>query len=213
MSLLHSSTRHLIFLIAAVLVMPGLASAQENIGAGRTEIVTAVFGGGAVFMPAATSGTSMTNNVLVGISVTRNVSPRLGFEGDVTVALGRRDAHALYGLVSTNQKAPNLLFYGANLVFSPFRSDRRMVPFVEAGIGGLRVFDAQPGLATGLLPNSSHLTANAGGGVRWFVVPHYGVRAGYQYVFIGNGKDDPRLAGQLAVQHAHRVCGALIITF
>jgi len=201
-------------LVAAVLLLgTGVVFAQETNGAGRTEIDAALFGGGAIFMPAATSTESTSTNYVLSVAATRNLNPWIGVEGDLAVALVRHDAHALYGTVMTNQKAPNMLLYGGNLVYNPTRSDRPIVPYLEGGVGSLRVFDGADAVQVGFLTNSSHWTANAGGGLRWFVLPHYGIRADYRYLVIQNYDNNPALVGQQAIHHAHRVYGALIVTF
>lgn len=202
-------TRKLLFLILAILT-PVIAAAQEPVGAQPTEIGTALFGGGLLMMRSP-AGDETTHNYMLSIAVARNVTHWIGIEGDIGVAFGRHTAHEIFGVVPSNSKTPNMLLYSGNIVYSPWRSDRHVVPYVSGGVGAISVFTGeQPGYFP-LGTDTTHLTASAGGGIRWFPILHWGLRGDYRYLGIAN--DTPAPAGQAVVHSAHRVYGALIITF
>lgn len=192
----------IVFIVATIFLAAPSALAQEPAGAGRTEVLAALFGGGAVFMPPAAGEAGTTTNYLLGIAVTRNMNPWIGVNGDLGIVLGRHTAHELYGSAWRDQKTPNMLLAGGDLIVNPWRSDRPIVPFLQGGVGILRVFDG----------GAVHPTLSGGGGLRWFPAPHYGVRAAYSFIGIGN-QDDPALTSERAIRHAHRVSGSLVLTF
>jgi hypothetical protein len=195
---------------AFVVLSSASAFAQENgVGAGRIEIESALLGGGALFMPS--SGPHSTGYVF-DVAGTANVNNRLGLEGDFAWAMTRRQEPAFSGVSVPNERTPNMLFYTGNLVISPGGHDHHVVPYLEFGGGGLTVLDTSTTGGFGLAGNSTHWIASAGGGFRWFPLPHWGVRVDYRFIGIRNaGFAAP--AGVTAVGHAHRVLGALVITF
>lgn len=203
-------TRRLLVLTAALLAVPGLGAAQEVPGAERIEIGSAIFGGGMIFVPSADRSLDASRNYVLSAAVTTNLNPWIGLEGDIGVALGRSGAHKLYG-VTSNQRTPNVLMYSGNVILNPFRSDRSVVPYVSGGIGGLRTFDAIETSTYGLPSSRSYLTGSVGGGVRWFPIRHTGFRADYRFIGIDN--DAPAAAARRIVRSAHRVYGALVLTF
>ena len=54
--------------------------------------------------------------------------------------------------------------------------------------------------------------ANTGGGVNWFPAKHLGVRGDYRFIVI-RSQNAPLFFGQEATRYAHRVYGAVILTY
>jgi opacity protein-like surface antigen len=207
-------TRVWLAVIAAIALVPGAAAAQEVAGAERIEIGSAIFGGGMLFVASDTASQPVSHSYTLGLAMTANVNRWVGIEGDIGAALGRQEAHALYGVVPTNsnQDTPNVLMYGGNVLFNPWASDRPIVPYVSAGLGALTTFTRPDGSAFGLAGNRTFLTGSVGGGVRYFPIRHWGVRADYRFLGIRQG-NAAAPAGDRVVRSAHRVYGALVLTF
>src|SRR5438552_1728374 len=106
-------TRKLLVWALAV-VVPAMAAAQEPRGAQRTEIGTALFGGGVLVTPGLSD--DVTNNYVLSVAVARNVSHWIGLEGDIGVAFGRHETREVPGPVPSNRKTPNMLLYSGNLI-------------------------------------------------------------------------------------------------
>lgn len=200
-------TRGLVLFAAATMLASGVAFAQEPVGAGRVELESALFGGGAIYMP--TPGSQSTGYVL-NVGATANINRWAGIEGDFAWAMSRRQALSLYGVAPVNQRTPNMLFYTGNVVISPGGHHHKFVPYVEVGAGAMTVIGSAESGAFGLAADSTHLTVNIGAGARWFPLPHWGVRGDYRYIAIENSNPPASVA---AVRHANRLYGALVLTF
>jgi opacity protein-like surface antigen len=197
-----------VMLPVAMAATSGVARAQES-GAGRIEIDSALLGGGTLFVP---SAAPRSIGYVFDAAANMNVSRRIGIEGDFAWGMSREHAVGLSGIMPATVRSPNMLFYTANVVFSPMGHTRKFIPYAEAGGGALSALGGSPSDSFGLAPDSTHLTANIGGGVRWFPIPHWGVRGDYRYVAIRN-ENPPAGIGVVPVGHVQRLYGALVLTF
>jgi opacity protein-like surface antigen len=144
--------------------------------------------------------------------LTRNLTPWIGLEADGGIGLGRRQIQRLYGTTLSNARTSNIWLYSGNVIVNPFSSQRPIVPYLSAGLGAVTTLADENPATSGLAANATYLTVSAGGGARWFPIPHWGVRGDYRYV--GIRRDAVTLpAGQQIVRSAHRVYGALVLTF
>ena len=129
-------------LVVLMLLMPISAAAQDAAGAGRVEIGSAIFGGGMMLTPSTTPAESASRSYVVGSALTANVNRWIGLEGDVSLALGRSDSLALYGVAPTDRRTPNVLIY-ADYCLTGVKNDaaaqpgRRVVRSVQRVYGGL----------------------------------------------------------------------------
>jgi opacity protein-like surface antigen len=200
-------TRGVLLFAAATILTSGVAFGQEPVGAGRVEIESALFGGGAIYMP---SSGPQTMGYVLNVAATANVNRWAGIEGDFAWAMSRRQALAFYGVAPVNQRTPNMLFYTGNIVISPTGHNHRLVPYIEVGGGAMSVLGTAEAGPFGLTKDSTHLALNIGGGARWFPLPHWGVRGDYRYIAIQNANPP---VGATPVRHANRLYGALVVTF
>jgi hypothetical protein len=197
-----------LLLLAAILVTSGVALAQEA-GAGRVELDSALLGGGTLFIP---SAAPRSVGYVFDAAANLNVSRRIGLEGDFAWAMSRQHTVGLTGVAPATVRTPNMLFYTANVVFSPLGHRRKFIPYAEVGGGALGVLGGSASDSFGLTPDSTHLIANAGGGARWFPISHWGVRGDYRYIAVRNPAP-PAGIGVVPVGHMQRVYGALVLTF
>jgi hypothetical protein len=197
-----------LFLLGAILVTSGVALAQE-VGAGRVEIDSALLGGGTLFIP---SAAPRSIGYVFDAAANVNVSRQIGLEGDFAWAMSRQHTVGLTGVAPATVRTPNMLFYTANVIFSPLGHGRKFIPYAEFGGGALEVLGGSPSDSFGLAPGSTHLIANAGGGARWFPIPHWGVRGDYRYIAVRNASP-PVGVGVVPVGHVQRLYGALVLTF
>jgi hypothetical protein len=197
-----------LMVVAALFVTSGVALAQEG-GAGRIEIDSALLGGGTLFIP---SAAPRSIGYVFDAALNLNVSRRVGVEGDFAWAMSRQHTVGLTSVVPATVRSPNMLFYTANVLFSPLGHTRNFIPYVEVGGGALQALGGSPSDSFGLAPDSTHLIANVGGGARWFPIPHWGVRGDYRYIVVRNPAP-PAGLGVVPVGHLQRVYGALVLTF
>lgn len=189
------------------------ALAQEVVGAQRVEINSALFAGGNIFFPKGTSNERLRAFV-VNVALTANLNQFVGFEGDLGVALGRHTAFDLYGVAPSTQTAltPTVLVYTGSVIVNPIRSDRRYVPFVQAGLGGWRTFSGDEAINVSLSPSRTYLAGMVGGGFRWFPIRHWGLRLDYRYFMLGNNNGSA-VTDNGPRRTAHQIYTGLIVTF
>jgi len=204
--------KRVVLVVACIAALAGTRSAfAQEVGARRVEINSALFAGGTVVFPKTDAGDRLRAFV-INAAVTANLNALVGLEGDIGVALGRHAALDLYGVAASTRGTPTILMYTGSVIVNPIRSDRRFVPFLQAGAGGWRTFAESETTAVRLTPSTDYLTVMVGGGVRWFPIPYWGLRADYRYhsLFKGDrtafGDGDGRRA-------AHQVYVGLIVTF
>ena len=208
-------TRKWLSYAAAILLLPAAAAAQEGRGAERIEIGSALFGGGLMIVPPAAAPGSASRSYVISGALTTNVNRWIGLEGDIGVALGRDQAHSLYGVLpaDSDRELPNVLIYSGNVVYNPWTSERTFVPYVSAGVGALRTFGLTEGSRFGLAGRTTYPTGSLGGGLRWFPIRHWGVRGDYRFMGLKRDAGDTAPGAGRVVRSAHRIYGALVMTF
>ena len=187
------------------------AQRQETTGAQRTEISSAVFSGGMLLVPSADPAADVSRSYVISGAVTRNINRWIGIEGDVGVALSSQQAVSVYGGGAPDGDTPTVVLASGSLVYNITRSDRSVVPYVTAGLGVLHVAGDDELPTYAFAPKTTYLTGVGGGGVRWFPIQHWGVRADYQFLAIRNGAEPA--ATLRVIRSAHRIYGALVVTF
>ena len=199
-------TRRILLCALAIVLTASVASAQERLGAGRIEIDSALLGGGVLILP---SSQPQPKGYVLDVAAALNVNSHVGLEGDFTWSMSHRQVVTLAASGPTIAETPTMLLYSGNVVLNPFGKDHALVPYVEFGGGGLSVRSTPTPF--GLDGGSTHLAANAGAGVRWFIIPHWGARADYRYIAIAGASTSA--AGVTPIGHVHRLYGALVLTF
>lgn len=195
--------------ITTVALGANAASAQETTGASRWE-VTGFPGGGILF----TEGSSDTDegdfaNYALGGSLTYNFNSYWGVEGEFGGAFGIDQRIGFANRPSIGDASPpDLLAYQGNALFYPFKNDRRLVPYVTGGVGGLSMFEQ---LDLGFDRDETFFTSNVGAGVKWYV-GRWGVRGDYRFVAINSKNDAPAFFGR-DDRYGHRVYGGLLLGF
>ena len=196
--------------VAAVAMGTGAASAQERAtGAQRWE-VTGFPGGGIVFTEGSDeSGEADFGNYALGGSLTYNWNRYWGIEGEIGGAFGVDQRIGFAGRRSIGDASPpDMLAYNANAIFYPLKNDRRVVPYLTGGIGGLSMFEKAD---VGFDDDETFLTGNVGAGVKWYF-GRWGVRGDYRFFAIDSKDDAPAFFGR-DNRYGHRVYGGLIFGF
>jgi hypothetical protein len=170
-------------------------------GPGTVEI--SLIPGGGTFFPERGTETSFGNYNLGG-SITYNINPWVGIEGEAGGTLGVSQ-NLTFGAVSGSVKTPNMATYSGNVVISASRSS--VVPYATGGVGGLTLLET-PGLGIGAM--KTFLTGNVGGGVKWFANKHWGLRADYRFLLVQSKDDAPAFFGR-ETRYGHRVYGAIVV--
>lgn len=199
-------TRRILMCGLAWLLSSGVASAQEKLGAGRIEIDSALLGGGVLILPA---NQPQPKGYVLDVAAALNVTRHVGLEGDFTWSMSHREVVTIAASLPTLAETPTMLFYSGNVILDPFGKDHPLVPYVDIGAGGMSVRSTPTPF--GLDADSAHFAANAGAGLRWFIIPHWGARVDYRYIAIAGAST--AAAGVTPIGHVQRVYGALVLTF
>jgi hypothetical protein len=194
------------------LLAAGTAYAQEaGAGGGRFEI-SAFPGGGFAFIESDNGTEPDFTNFAVGGSLTANLNQWLGLESEVGWAPGIHQRVSFDAQTFDDQHTPCMFGYNGSVVLSPFGNNRRLVPYVSGGLGGLTLLDIKEVANLGITDQATFLTATTGGGLKWFASRHWGLRADYR-LFMVKGKDTaPAFFGQ-ENRYGHRVYGGLLLTY
>jgi opacity protein-like surface antigen len=105
-----------------------------------------------------------------------------------------------------------MLAYNGNLIVSPGGSDRPLVPYLTAGLGGLTMFNTTDIAALVLSQDHTYLTMNTGGGMKWFAANGWGIRADYRFFRVQDKDNAPLFFGQESPRFGHRVYAGLLLT-
>lgn len=206
-------TRKVLVLLAVMAFVAASAYGQERGGgAGRIEI--GAFPGGGMFFTKTTTGNEPAfANYALGGSFTLNVSRIVGIEGEGGATIGVRQAFTFGETASANERSPSSWMYHGNLVVNPGGSDRALVPYATAGLGGLTLCPCGDAKNTlGVTTYKSYLTGNLGGGLKWFSTRHVGIRGDYRFFMVKNNDTAPLFFGN-ETRYGHRVQGGLVFTY
>jgi len=205
--------RKVLAALAVVLFAAAGAYAQERgAGAGRVEI-GAFPGGGMFFTKTSNANEPEFGNYALGGSFTVNANRWVGFEGEGGGTVGVRQAFNFAETAYTNQRSPSTWMYHGNVVVNPGGSDRALVPYATAGLGGLTLCPCGDAKNTlGVTTYKTYLTGNMGGGLKWFATPHVGFRGDYRLFVVRNNSTAPLFFGS-ETRYGHRVQGGLVFTY
>lgn len=204
--------RKLLGTLAVVLFAATSAFAQERgIGAGRVEI-GAFPGGGMFFTKTGNGNEPGFGNYALGGSLTLNVNRWVGLEGEGGGTLGVRQGFIFGDTAYTDQRSPSTWMYHGNAVVNPRGSDRPLVPYLTAGLGGITLSPHREARLLGIENYKTFLTGNLGGGVKWFAAPHLGFRGDYRLFVVKNTDTAPLFFGN-ETRYGHRVQGGLVFTY
>jgi hypothetical protein len=197
-------------LVAACAAAP--ARGQERAAPDRVEL--GAFPGGRIMFPGGQSSDEPAfANYTLGMSLTWNVSPRMGVEGEAAVGFGGSKTVAFAGRTLASQAMPDTISYIADVVFT--LGDRRhaIVPYALFGAGAFSVMKREGSDALGVIRSTALLAGNVGGGCKWFTGHGWGVRADYRLFLIQHTDDAPEFFGGLGTRYGHRVYVAAFTTF
>lgn len=192
-------------LVAAMLAASARVTHAQSIDVPRVEI--GVLPAGATFFRSGDSGAPSFETYALAGSVTVNANRFVGVEAEVGGNLGiEQDLEFATGTRST--KPPHMLSYTGSVVVSPGGRDRRAVPYIAGGVGGLTLFERAE---VGILENTTLFAGNVGGGVKIDVSDRWGVRADYRFIAVGSKDDAPPFFGKDETRYGHRIVGGILI--
>jgi hypothetical protein len=208
------------FTILALMGASYNAAAQEVPGAGRAEIGIFPVGG---FWFTQGSRSNEVNGVRqpkfkdyqLGLAGTYNANRLFGLEGEFGAGLGL-DQNVTVNDVTFSTKVPKTYTLNGNLLYNPWGSDTRWVPYVTAGVGAL-TFRRQTNADRlgGVFDRTTFFSQNFGGGVKWFTASNWGLRGDYRF-FVINGKSDVNplfTQGNNENRFGNRVYGSFVLTY
>jgi hypothetical protein len=202
-------------LAVALALLFGAAAAygqERDRGAGRFE-VAALPAGGMFFTASDNEAEPEFGNYVLGGAFAYNINRWVGIEGEAGSLLGIKQTINFEGVTLTDQNTPLMLGYTGNLVVSPWGSDRAYVPFVTGGLGGLTMFDTDEVANLGITSTTSFLTANVGGGMKWFASRNWGLRGEYRLMVLDGKEDAPAFFGRESYRYGHRISAGLLFTY
>lgn len=166
-----------------------------------------VMPGGATIFTEKSGEPSFGTYAAVG-TVTYVVSKFVGVEGEFGGNIGiSQDIDFTTGTRSA--KPAHSFTFGADLIGYVGGRDRRVVPYVTAGAGGLTLLD-QTEVS---VPNSTtFFTGNAGAGVLASLNDHWGVRVDYRFLAVKSKDDAPAFFGR-GDRYGHRITAGLSYKF
>jgi hypothetical protein len=189
--------------LVGLLVGAGAARAQEGPGPGKVEVTYAPAGVG--FFTSKGDSPSF-GNYGFGTSATYNVNRFIGIEGELSAMISTTSG-LQFGDLNSHVKAPNVLAYTGNVLYSPW-TGHSVVPYAAGGIGGLTMFERP---LVGVTKDQTFLIGNAGGGVKWYARNNrWGLRGDYRFVASRSKDDAPAFFGR-DTRYVHRVYGGVII--
>jgi hypothetical protein len=207
-----SQAKRIIPILAVALLFATTTFAQEQrAGAGRLEV--AMFPGGGLFFTESTDGVEPGfGNYAYAGALQINLSKWVGIEGEFGGGVGVKQRLNFNDL--STQNSPCVYMYTGNLIYAPGGKDRALVPYVAGGVGGLTLLNTSEVKNLGLTSNETFLSANVGGGVKWFSTQRFGVRADYRLVAVQNRDTAPAFFGQAKdSRYAHRFTVGLVLTY
>jgi outer membrane protein with beta-barrel domain len=198
--------------VVGALFITGSAYAQETgAGAGRVEI--GAFPGGGMFFTQSSGGNEPDfGNYALGASFTVNLNRWIGIEGEGGATVGLRQNFNVGPTAFTDQRTPSMWSYSGNLVVNPAGSDRSLVPYATAGLGGLTMCPCGDAENLGVTTYETYLAGNVGGGLKWFSTRHFGLRGDYRFFMVGNKDSAPAFFGS-ENRYGHRVQAGVIFTY
>ena len=205
-------SKKVLAVVAATFLGFGTAYAQETGGgAGRVEFGASP--GGAVFFTESAKGNEpQFGNYALNASFTLNANRFVGIEGEVGGTIGLRQNLTFNRKAFTDQRTPSMWAYSGNVVLNPGGSDRAWVPYVTGGIGGLTLCPCGGVELLGISNYETYLTANVGGGLKWFSSRHVGLRGDYRFLAVQSKDTAPLFFGS-ENRYGHRVSAGLIFTY
>jgi opacity protein-like surface antigen len=204
-------SRTLVLAAALALGFSATSIAQDVPGAARWEV--SAFPGGGIFFTEGDTGSSPDfGEYGLGGAFTFNVNRWIGVEGEIGAGLSIDQNLSFGSTTLSNAKVPHSLAYNGSVIYSVTGNDRPFAPYVAGGLGGLTFFTRDDVQSLGLNNDETFLAGNVGGGVKWFLSPHWGVRGDYRF-FVVDGKDDvPAFFGLNETRYGHRVYGGFVFT-
>jgi hypothetical protein len=198
--------------LAAAAFGVGTAYGQEGgAGAGRVEI--GAFPGGGMFFTQSTNGNEPNfGNYALGGSVTLNLNRWIGIEGEGGGSVGLHQTFNVAGNTFTETRTPSMYSYDGNVVVHPAGSNRAIVPYATAGLGGLTISPPSGVDNLGITNYETFLAGNFGGGLKWFSTHHVGVRGDYRFFMVKSKDTSPVFFGN-ENRYAHRVQAGLVFTY
>jgi hypothetical protein len=184
---------------AAMAAAPALAQ-DSTLRPGTLE-VTLIPAGGTFFT--AKDASPDFRDYTYGGALAYNINRYVGVEGEIGGTAG--STQNLFGTIDA--KTPNTFTYSGNVIASVW-TGHPVVPFVAGGLGGLTMFGRE---ALGFTDNTTFLTSNLGGGVKWYSPNgRWGVRGDYRFLAVRSKDDAPAFFGQ-ENRFGHRVYVGVVV--
>lgn len=183
------------------------ASADAQTGKGPWE-VTFFPAGSLVASDAASAPTAEFDNYTLGGSFSYAFSRLFAVEGELSGGVGRDQDVRFAGGAQQRGTTPSTALYNANLVAHLRGRDRKVVPYLTGGIGGVTLFSNAD---FGVAQDDQYLAGNAGGGLK-VSFGRWGLRGDYRLFAVEGTSSAPAFVGP-ETRYVHRVFGGLTVDF
>ena len=189
--------------VSSVLVS-GSAYAQSAV---TPRVEVSALPGGATFFTER-SGEPSFGSYAAAAAVTYNANRFVGIEAEVGGNIGvSQNINLSTGMKSVTP--PHQLTFSGNVLGYVGGRDRRVVPYVTAGAGGLTLFDkAEVGVAN----TTTFFAGNAGGGLLAGITDRVSLRVDYRFIAVASKTDAPAFFGR-DDRFGHRITAGLTVNF
>ena len=199
-------TRLTALAVAAALVLAAAPAMAQDAGARPGTVEMTIMPGGGLFFVGGSSE-SRFRNYSVGGSVALNINDIVGLEAEGGMALGIYHQHLAVGNTSMTEAPPNLVDVSGDVTFSVPGGTHHTIPYAAIGLGSMVLLTHTD---LGIGTSKMFLTANAGGGLKWYANGRWGLRADYRLVTVQSSNGAPEFFGREG-RIAHRIYGGVIV--
>ncbi len=200
-----TSHRALVVVALTLVVGAPVRAQQDDRGPGTLELT--VIPAGALLVPAGDTE-SHFGNFDVGGALAVKINQYVGVEGESSVALGVYHQSLTLSGAPIKEAPPNFVEISGNVTVSAPGGTVHTVPYATGGLGTMILLTQT---AVDVTSSKAFLTANAGGGLKWYARGRWGLRADYRLLMVRSSAFAPAFFGREG-RLAHRVYAGVILT-
>jgi hypothetical protein len=204
----------MILLTVVALVAGCAVVSAQDVGAGTLEV--GGFPAGGIFFKGGDDNTEVNfNDYVYGGGVTWYLNPMFGVEVEALGGIGIAQDVMYEDHIVYHNQVPNLFGVSGNIVVFPGGSQRRVVGYVTAGVGTLRLLSRDQTAQFAMYESETHLATNVGGGVKFFRggdARNWGWRGDYRLVMVNENSDAVPFFASSKSRYGHRISVGMFYT-
>jgi hypothetical protein len=203
--------RRFCFAVCVVFLTATGLLAQERLGGGRIE--GGIYPVGAMyFSSGANASEPGFGNYSIGGWTGYNLNRHFGVAGEFGLGIARKQDVDFAAGVFQSVKSPYVATYSGNGVWHPRGSDRSIAPYLTAGVGALTLFKTNGAQSLGLRTDPTYLSANFGGGAKWYLDRNWGLQGDYRLLAVKGKENGSPFFGLNQNRFGHRLAWNIVLT-